>query len=160
MTRHALHPTTAVRCGAVWLALRSVVHRALHVYANGTRMHNRSVCARVYYNNMYMAPHCGCVHPGCRLCGAYAVAVGVITHELVVACSACAWALLLRVDVITRRKGVCTYAWARCRYGIYNPGCRRSARRVSDAASVHGIVRKHDCALPTLYPKLATRGGQ
>ena len=33
------------------------------------------------------------IHPGYRLCGAYAVAVGVITHELVVACSACAWAL-------------------------------------------------------------------
>ena len=31
-----------------------------------------------------------CIHPGC---GAYAVAVGVITHKLVVACSACAWAL-------------------------------------------------------------------
>ena len=56
------------------------------------------------------------IHPGCRLCGAYAVAVGVMTHELVVACSA--WALYLRVDVITRRKGVCTYAWVRCRYGI------------------------------------------
>ena len=56
--------------------------------------------------------------PGCRLCGAYMVAVGVITHELVVACSACARALYLRVDVITRRKGVCTYAWVRCRYGI------------------------------------------
>ena len=28
-----------------------------------------------------------------RLCGAYAVAVGVIAHELVVACSACARAL-------------------------------------------------------------------
>ena len=25
--------------------------------------------------------------PGCRLCSAYAVAVGVIAHELVVACS-------------------------------------------------------------------------
>ena len=25
--------------------------------------------------------------PGCRLCGAYVVAVGVIAHELVVACS-------------------------------------------------------------------------
>ena len=47
--------------------------------------------------------------PGCRLSGAYAVPVGVITHELVVACSACARALQLRVDVITRRKGVCTY---------------------------------------------------
>ena len=25
--------------------------------------------------------------PGCRLCGAYVVAVGVVAHELVVACS-------------------------------------------------------------------------
>ena len=30
---------------------------------------------------------------GCRWWGAYAVAVGVITHELVVACSVCARAL-------------------------------------------------------------------
>ena len=51
--------------------------------------------------------------PVFRLCGAYAAAVGVITHELVVACSACARALYLRVDVITRRKGVCTYAGVR-----------------------------------------------
>ena len=41
--------------------------------------------------NMYIADVS--IHPGCRLCGAYAVAVGVIMHELVVACSACAWAL-------------------------------------------------------------------
>ena len=38
-------------------------------------------------------------------------------------------------------------------YRIQGAGCRWSARGVSDAASVHGIVRKHDCALPTLHPK-------
>ena len=38
-------------------------------------------------------------------------------------------------------------------------GCRWSARRVSDAASVRGIVRKHDCALPTLHPKHSNARG-
>ena len=38
-------------------------------------------------------------------------------------------------------------------YRIHGAGCRWSARRVSDAASVRGIVRKHACALPTLHPK-------
>ena len=42
-------------------------------------------------------------------------------------------------------------------YRIQCAGCRWSARRVSDAASARGIVRKHDCALP---PNIATRGGQ
>ena len=50
--------------------------------------------------------------------GTYVVAVGVIKHELVVTCSACARALKLWVDVIKRRKRVCTYAWVRHRYGI------------------------------------------
>ena len=73
-----------------------MVHRALDVNANGTRMRIR-VCARVYY--MYVRVHgaalrmCLVRPPGCRLCGTYAVAFGVITHELVVACSACAQAL-------------------------------------------------------------------
>ena len=73
-----------------------MVHRTLDVNANGTRMRNR-VCARVYY--MYIRVHgaalrmCLVRPPGCRLCGAYAVAVGVITHELVVARSACTRAL-------------------------------------------------------------------
>ena len=31
--------------------------------------------------------------PGCGLCGAYVVVVGVTAHELVAACSACAGAL-------------------------------------------------------------------
>ena len=47
------------------------------------------------------------IHPGCRLCGANAVAVGVITHELVVACSVWAWALKLLCctpNVATRRR--------------------------------------------------------
>ena len=72
------------------------LRRALDVNANGTRMHNR-VCARVrvYYMYVHGAALRMCLvrPPGYRLCGAYAVAVGVITHELVVACSACAWAL-------------------------------------------------------------------
>ena len=38
-------------------------------------------------------------------------------------------------------------------YRIQGAGCRWSARPVSDAVSVRGIVRKHNCALPTLYPK-------
>ena len=45
-------------------------------------------------------------------------------------------------------------------YRIQGAGCRWSARRVSDAASIRGIVRQHDCALPTLCPNIATRGGQ
>ena len=36
-----------------------MVHRALDVNANGTRMQNRGVCASVYY--IYMAPQCGAV---------------------------------------------------------------------------------------------------
>ena len=73
-----------------------LVHRDLDVYANGTRMHNH-VCAHVYY--MWVRVHgaalrmCLVRPPGCRLSGAYAVAVGVITHEVVLACSACARAL-------------------------------------------------------------------
>ena len=46
----------------------------------------------------------------------YAAAVGVITHVLVVACSACAE--VIWVDVIKRCTAVCTYAWVRCRYGV------------------------------------------
>ena len=38
-------------------------------------------------------------------------------------------------------------------YRIQSAGCWWSARRVRDAASVRGIVRKHDCALPTLHHK-------
>ena len=57
-----------------------MVHFALDVHANGTRMHNRGVGACVYYKNMqggvyamhvgacvyymYMAPCCGCVQCG------------------------------------------------------------------------------------------------
>ena len=44
-------------------------------------------------------------------------------------------------------------------YRIQGAGCRWSARRVSDAASVCGIVRKHDCALPMLYPKHSNAQG-
>ena len=68
-----------------------MVHRDLDVNVNGTRMRNR-VCARVYYMNVRV--HGAALRmflvrpPGCKLSGAYAV--GVITHEVVVACSACA----------------------------------------------------------------------
>ena len=44
-------------------------------------------------------------------------------------------------------------------YRIQGAGCRWSARRVSDAASVRGIVRKHDCAIPTLHPKHSNARG-
>ena len=44
-------------------------------------------------------------------------------------------------------------------YRIQRAGCRWSARRVGNAASVRGIVRKHDCALPTLYPKHSNAPG-
>ena len=103
------------------------LRRALDANANGTRMHNRVIVyVRVYIYYMYVRVHgaelrmCLVRPPGRRLCGAYAVAVGVIARELVVACSACARALKLQVDVITRRKGsgVCTYAWVRCSYGV------------------------------------------
>ena len=65
--------------------LRSVLHHALDANANGTRMRNR-VCARVYYMHMYVhgaaLRMCLVPTPGCRLCGAYAVAVGVISMSL------------------------------------------------------------------------------
>ena len=54
--------------------------------------------------------------PGCRFCGAQVVAVGVIVHEVVVACRACVGALW--VDGIKQRIAVCTYTWVRCRYGV------------------------------------------
>ena len=44
-------------------------------------------------------------------------------------------------------------------YRIQGAGYRWSTRRVSDAASVHGFVRKHACTLPTLYPKLINAQG-
>ena len=69
------------------------LRRAPDVNANGTHAQScNRVCARVCYT--YVRVHgaalrmCLVRPPGCRLCGAYAVAVGVITHELVVACGA------------------------------------------------------------------------
>ena len=44
-------------------------------------------------------------------------------------------------------------------YRIQGAGYRWSARRVSNAASVLRIVRKHDCALPVLYPKHSNAQG-
>ena len=75
-------------------------HRALDVNGNRTRMRNRTIVrARVCVIYTYVRVHgaalrmCLVRPPGYRLCGAYAVAVGVVAHELVVACSACARAL-------------------------------------------------------------------
>ena len=68
----------------------------------------------------------------------------------------------VQVDLIARRKGVCAYAWVRCRYGVYNSGCRvqyAGARRVSNAQSMRGIVRKRDCALPAQYTKHSNARG-
>ena len=93
---------TAVGRPRVWriapLAMAHRAHdlrRALDANVNGTRMHNRTivyvrVCIICTY--AHVAPHCGFVWCG-RQDGAYAVAVGVMAHELVVACSACAQAL-------------------------------------------------------------------
>ena len=68
------------------------LHRALNVNGNWTRMRNRAIVyARVCYT--YVRVHgaalrmCLVRPPGCGLRGAYAVAVGVIAHELVVVCS-------------------------------------------------------------------------
>ena len=67
-------------------------HRALDVNENWTRMRNR-VCARLCYTYVRVYVHgaalrmCLVRPPVCGLCGAYAVAVGVIAHELVEACS-------------------------------------------------------------------------
>ena len=62
-----LHATTATRDNAHAASRYGTLRRCrwrADVHANGTRMHNRGVCAfaRVYY--MYMAPHCGCVRCG------------------------------------------------------------------------------------------------
>ena len=56
---------------------------------------SRCMCTCVLYVHGATLRMCPVRPPGCRLCGAYAVAVavGVITHQLAVACSACAWAL-------------------------------------------------------------------
>ena len=70
------------------------LRRALDVNGNWTRMRNRA-CARLCYTyvHVHVRVHgavlrmCLVRPPGCRLCGAYTVAVGVIAHELVVACS-------------------------------------------------------------------------
>ena len=80
------------------------LRRALDANANGTRAHAQScsrVCVRacVLYararTRYRIADVPGAIAGMKRLCGAYRAAVGVMAHELVVACSACAWALLL-----------------------------------------------------------------
>ena len=77
-----------------------MVHRALDANENWTRMRNRAiayarvcvlyVCVRTWRR---IADVSGAAAGMQRLCDAYSVAVGVMAHELVVACSACAWAL-------------------------------------------------------------------
>ena len=67
--------------------------RALDVNVNGTRMYNR-VRGCIICTYAHVVSHVsGAAATMQRLCGAYAVAVGVMAHELVVACSTCARAL-------------------------------------------------------------------
>ena len=115
-------------CGiAVWRILPLTtarrahdLRRALDVNANGTRMHNRAIVyARVYiictYAYMAMSPHahCGCVWCG-RRDADYAAHMQL---RLVLSRMSLLWRAV-QVDVITRRTGVCTYAWVRCSYGV------------------------------------------
>ena len=68
----------------------------------------------------------------------------------------------VQVDVIAQRKGVCAYAWVRCRYGVYTSGCRvqdAGARWVSNAEGICRMVGKHDCALPAQYTKHSNARG-
>ena len=121
-----LHPTTALRraCGiAVWriapLTMASRAHdlrRALDANANLTRMHNRAIVyARVCVIRMCacMAPHCDCVWCG-RWDAGYAAHMRL---RLVLSRMSLLWRAV-KVDLIARRKGVCAYAWVRCRYGV------------------------------------------
>ena len=92
------------------------LRRALDVNANGTRMHNRVIVyarVRIICTYAYMAPHCGCVWCG-RRDADYAAQMRL---RLVLSRMSLLWRAV-QVDVIMRRKGVCTYAWVRCRYGV------------------------------------------
>ena len=92
------------------------LHRALDVNGNRTRMCNRAIVyARVCVIRMcaYMAPHCGCVWCG-RRDADYAAHMRL---RLVLSRMSLLWRAV-QVDVIARRKGVCAYAWVRCRYGV------------------------------------------
>ena len=85
------------------------LRHAVDVNENRMRMHNRAIVyARVCIVRMcaYMAPHCGCVCYGRR----DADDAGHMRLSLL-------WRAV-QVDVITRPKGVCAYAWVRCRYGV------------------------------------------
>ena len=44
-------------------------------------------------------------------------------------------------------------------FRVQGAGCRWGARRVSDAAGIHRIVRKHDCTLPAQYTKHSNAQG-
>ena len=68
------------------------LRRALDANVNGTRIHNR-IIVYVRVCRRRIADVSGAAARIQRLCGAHAVAVGVMAHELVVACSACARAL-------------------------------------------------------------------
>ena len=114
-----------------------------------------------------VAPHCGCVWCGrrgdaeimrrifgCGWCYGAGACCGVQCM--------CTGPIAIQVDVITRRKGVCTYAQVRCRYWAYNSGCRvqdAGARRVSNAEGIRRMIRKHDCALPAQYTKHSNAPG-
>ena len=121
-----LHPAQLPRCGThaasrygtpLTMARRAhALHRALDVHGNRTRMRNRAiVCARVCVIRMcaYMAPHCGCVWCG-RQDANYAAHMRL---RLVLSRMGLLWRAV-QVDLIARRKGVCAYAWVRCRYGV------------------------------------------
>ena len=92
------------------------LHRTLDVNENWTRMRNRAIGhARVCVIRMcaYMAPHCGCVWCG-RRDADYAAHIRL---RLVLSRMSLLWRAV-QVDLIARRKGVCAYAWVRCRYGV------------------------------------------
>ena len=103
---------TPTRC-YVWYLTSGINTNGVHMHTH-MRMHNG--CVWVYVGMyIYMARRVAPVRlvrtSGFGLCGAYAVAVGVMPNVLVAACSACVE--ILCVDVIKRCIVVCTYAWVR-----------------------------------------------
>ena len=127
--------TQLPRCAAARMQHRGMEHRAAGDGApralcasrprceckwNAHAQSCNRVCACLCYT--YVRVHgaalqmCLVRPPGCRLCGAYRL-------RLVLSCMSLLWRAV-QVDVMTRRKGVCAYAWVRCRYGVWNSGCR------------------------------------
>ena len=115
-----LHPTTAVRCGA-HAALRYAasrcahdLRRALDVNTNGTRMHNRVIVyARVY--DIYVRRFADVSGAAARM----QRLVGVIAHELVVACSTGSG-----YNTAQRSMRIYMGAHAAMGYRIQGAGCR------------------------------------